>query len=90
MDIVVKHNLQDRRFEVMIGSDLAFLEYKFVPGGLNLIHTYVPKAHEGQGIASQLVKEAIKYADSKDLKFKSTCPYVRDYMMKKCLFSKMM
>jgi len=70
MDIVVKHNLQDRRFEVMIGSDLAFLEYKFVPGGLNLIHTYVPKAHEGQGIASQLVKEAINMPILKTLKLK--------------------
>ena len=49
---------------------------------LALIHTEVPEAPEGRGLASLLAKTALDYARSNDLTVVPICPFVRSYLEK--------
>ena len=56
---IVKNNKEKKRFETTINDQIAFLEY--IPAGQNIVlaHTEVPVELEGQGVGSQLVKQAL-------------------------------
>jgi len=49
---------------------------------LNLIHTYVPNALRGKGIASKIVKVALTYAEENNLKIIPSCSYVAAYIQR--------
>ena len=46
-------------------------------GEITIDHTEVDKKLRGEGIASDLVAEAVKFARAEGLKIKSTCPYAQ-------------
>ncbi len=56
------------------------VEYLVNDGTLNIIHTFVPPALEGQGIASKLVKCAYDYAVAEGLRPMATCSYARTWL----------
>ena len=47
---------------------------------MHMIHTEVPPALEGRGIAARLVQAALDYAQAEGLKVLPRCSYVRAYM----------
>jgi uncharacterized protein len=47
---------------------------------MRLVHTEVPPALTGRGIAAQLVRAALEYARVSGLKVQPACSYVRTYM----------
>jgi predicted GNAT family acetyltransferase len=52
----------------------------FVPAGpqtVDLNHTEVFPAFEGQGYGRQLVRAAVEFARSEGVKLKASCPYAR-------------
>lgn len=63
------------RFYTEIDGRIAEVEFTQHDGGLDIIHTRVPKALEGQGIAGELVKHTYNYAEKEGLKPLATCPY---------------
>lgn len=80
MDIV--HIKEERRFQTIVDGVRGYVEYKEYPGGLDLVHTIVPKAIGGRGIAAALVKHVLEYARTNELKVRPTCSYVRVYMQR--------
>jgi predicted GNAT family acetyltransferase len=80
LDVV--DNTADRRFEVRLGSDVAFAEYRLVEGGIILPHTEVPPAFEGKGVGSRLARYAMAYARERSLKIIPLCPFMAGYMQK--------
>ena len=53
------------RYEAHLGDELAgFLEYVVKHGRIALVHTEVLPVHEGQGVASALVRHALDDARS--------------------------
>lgn len=74
------HNEKDRRFEVHIEDNTAFVDYKLFKGGIAYIHTEVPKALGGKGIASFLAKGVLDYAKTNSLKVKPYCPFIKAYI----------
>jgi predicted GNAT family acetyltransferase len=78
----VVDNTAERRFEVKLGQDVAFAEYRLVEGGIILPHTEVPKAFEGKGVASRLARYAMDYARTRGLKIIPTCPFMAGYIQK--------
>ncbi|MGP8059009.1 MAG: GNAT family N-acetyltransferase [Acidimicrobiales bacterium] len=77
----VVDNPADHRVEAWSGDQLAgLLAYREVPGGLNLVHTEVKPAFEGEGIAGRLVAAALDQARSQGLRVIPTCPYVSRYL----------
>ncbi|MDO5288880.1 MAG: GNAT family N-acetyltransferase [Pseudomonadota bacterium] len=75
-------NEATRRFELHTGGHTAYLEFEPVPGGLAFTHTIVPRALEGQGIGSRLVRHALDWAVAGQHKVRPDCSFVRTYIQR--------
>jgi uncharacterized protein len=49
---------------------------------MRMVHTEVPQAQEGKGVAGTLVRAALAHAKAHDLKVAPQCSYVRSYMQR--------
>ena len=79
----VKLNTEKNRFELDVEGATAVIEFrKIEPNILDLIHTEVPEALSGKGIASKLVLGALNYIRSNNLKLIPSCSFVQSYMNK--------
>jgi uncharacterized protein len=76
----VTHNLADNRFEVDLGKNKAVLIYMIKAGLFVLLHTEVPPAFEGRGIAGKMAQAALEYAKNEGLKVRSYCSYTTRYI----------
>ena len=81
-DVEITDNTAEQRFEVRLGADVAFAEYRLKPGQLILPHTVVPPAFEGKGVASALARHAFAHAREKGLKVVPTCPFMAGWVKK--------
>jgi uncharacterized protein len=74
------NNEQRQQFQLTIGDETAFLEYRFHEGVIVLMHTEVPDRLAGRGIASALAAYAFDYAKAHHMKVKVYCPFVLSYL----------
>ena len=69
------------RYEAHVDGGLAgVLEYKVKNDRIALIHTEVPHAFEGHGIATAITRFALDDARRRGLRVLALCPYVRRYL----------
>lgn len=80
MDVQVVHNEAAERFEAVVEGQLAKANYRLDDGVMRMVHTEVPRALEGRGIAAALVQAAMAHARAHGLKVAPVCSYVRAYM----------
>lgn len=80
MEVTITHNPELHRFETTVQNDTAILEYRLYKGDIALMHTLVPPALEGQGIASQLAKFAFDYAKQHNMPVMVYCPFVAAFL----------
>lgn len=76
MDIEVIHNEPAQRFEAHVDGQLALAAYRLDGQVMAMVHTEVPSALEGRGIASRLVQAAFDHAQAQGLKIRPLCSYV--------------
>lgn len=78
--IEVKHNPEEKRFEVALGDKIAMVEYMM--GGPDIIftHTEVPPEFEGKGIAGKMAHVALEYAKAEGYKVRALCPFISAYI----------
>lgn len=76
----VIHNQPHNRFEVDLGREKAVLIYNIKAGLFILLHTEVPEAFEGRGIAGSMAKVALDYAKENGFKVRSYCSYTTRYL----------
>lgn len=69
-------------FMKLANNKKAFLAYRVISNVLELVETYTPPEFRGKGIASLMVKEAIKFAKENNLKIRPVCSYAIDYFRK--------
>jgi predicted GNAT family acetyltransferase len=63
------------------GEWVAEMSYtKARPDVIVIDHTEVDKSLRGQGIAQQMVREAVNFARANNLKIRARCPYVRNVL----------
>jgi uncharacterized protein len=68
-------------FEIRFPEGVAELVYRYDHNGrLVLIHTEVPAALSGRGIAGLLAKTALDFARAKHLTIVPVCPFVKTYL----------
>lgn len=73
----ILHDARLRKFYCVIDGQEAHLNYSDSgDGSLDFYHTYVPSALRGQGIATRIVKEAVKYATEQHSRVVPSCWYV--------------
>lgn len=70
------------RFEIERDGHLAYLEYTLAGKVLQLIHSEVPEAMRGQGVASELAHSALEWAREQGVKVDVICPSVAAYLEK--------
>ena len=79
-ELEVKNNAAEERYEVALDGQLAFLEYERTGDRVVLIHTEVPEALEGHGIASKIARAALEDARAQHLAVVPMCDYVRSFI----------
>lgn len=70
------------RFELERDRHIAYLEYTIAGDVLALLHSEVPQALRGSGIAATLAKTALDWAEEHHMKVDVVCPFVAEYLQK--------
>jgi uncharacterized protein len=76
----VRDDSDGERFLVESDGNIAQLVYRKEPGQLILVHTEVPEALAGRGIAGRLVQAAVASAASEQRTVVPWCPYARRWL----------
>jgi hypothetical protein len=77
---IVRDNPERHRFELDTDGHIAFSNYKRADGVLTILHTEVPKALEGHGVGSALIRGVLDIARSQGLKVVTICPFAKSYI----------
>jgi predicted GNAT family acetyltransferase len=80
--LVVRDNPDELRYELVDddGAVIGEIRYRREPGVVVLVHTEVDPAHEGRGLAADLVAAAFGDLRARGLKVVPLCPYVRAWL----------
>jgi uncharacterized protein len=78
----VRDNPDARRYELAVDGNTAFSQYRLSADTITFLHTEVPKALEGHGIGSRLVRGELEAARARGLKVIPKCPFVAAYIRK--------
>jgi predicted GNAT family acetyltransferase len=76
----VRDNKDRSRFELDVGSEVAFANYRLTPSAVIITHTETPRALRGRGIASELIKGALELIRRDGNKVIAGCGFVVDYL----------
>jgi uncharacterized protein len=72
-----------KRIEIERDGEVAFLGYETdADGFISLLHTFVPPALRGRGIANELAQKALEFAKAEHLKVEVICPVVFHFLSK--------
>lgn len=75
------HVPERQRFEIDLGGGaVAELDYRLRGDTVSMVHTGVPPAFQGQGIAAIITKHALDWARDNDYKVIPSCSFVRTYI----------
>lgn len=76
----VRDNRDRRRFELDLGDELAFANYRLTPSAVIITHTETPPALRGRGIGSELVRGALELIRADGRKVIAGCGFVATYL----------
>ncbi|MDH7974071.1 GNAT family N-acetyltransferase [Sphingomonas sp. AR_OL41] len=77
---IVRDNKAEQEFELVVDGHRALAAYQLEGDTIVFTHTVVPKAIEGRGVASTLIRAALDSARDQGLKVVPQCPFVAAYM----------
>lgn len=80
--LAIVNNEKEQQFQVWVGEEKAFLEYRLYKGDIALMHTEVPDSLAGKGIASALAEYALNHARDHKIPVMVYCPFVSSYLKK--------
>jgi predicted GNAT family acetyltransferase len=78
--IEVKNNEDEQRYEVKLDDQVAMLIYEREGNSIIFLHTEVPPALGGHGIANELAHTALEDARAHKLTVVPLCPFVASYL----------
>lgn len=76
----VRHNEEQKRFEIEIPNGPAMAAYERDGDVITFTHTVVPEEAEGKGMASAIVRNALDFARAEKLKVVPQCAFVSAYI----------
>ena len=68
------------RFELERGGQVATLQYTIAGHVLALLHSEIPEALRGGGVASTLARTALDWARANHMKIDVVCPFVAAFL----------
>lgn len=78
----VIHNKAKSQFIIVIDGKESLVDYFIDKKKMNLYHTYTHPDLRGKGLAAQVVKAALEYAEKNNLKVVDGCSYVQSFISK--------
>lgn len=82
-DVTVVNNAAESRFEAQVAEQMVGrIDYVTAANTIDLQHTVVEPGHEGEGIASTMVRAVLEriQTDKPHLKVIPSCPFVKSYI----------
>ena len=76
----VRDNRAEQEFELEVDGHRAIAAYQREGGRIVFTHTHVPKAIEGRGVASKLIRAALDAARDEGLTVVAQCPFVAAFI----------
>ena len=76
----IRHDPDARRFSVTVEGQVCELDYEFAAGIMTIVHTGVPQAVGGRGIAAALVRAAFEHAKRAGWRVIPACSYAAVYV----------
>jgi predicted GNAT family acetyltransferase len=80
MDSGFSDNLQEGRFELNLGGQVAFANYGRTDEGLAIFHVETPGALRGQGVAGRLMERVLEAARSEGRAVIPLCSYASSWL----------
>jgi hypothetical protein len=80
--LVVVNDEKARQFQLRVEGHLALIQYVYSNDSIVFVHTEVPPALEGRGLAGKLARAALEYAREHELSVVPRCPFVAAYIRK--------
>jgi predicted GNAT family acetyltransferase len=77
---VVRDNREASRFEIATEDGAAYLTYIRKPDSMVFVHTEVPTALRGRGLAHRLAASGLEAARRERLRVVAQCPFMRKYL----------
>jgi predicted GNAT family acetyltransferase len=79
--MTIHHNAANQEFTSGPATQQAELAYSLPAAGvIDFVHTFVPENQRGQGIADELAQAGLAYARQQQLKVRTSCPFMADYV----------
>ena len=78
----IRNNTALGRFELEVDGQLAVAYYRMTPGVITFVHTEVPQALSGRGVATKLIRGALEMVRAQGLEVVPQCPFVSAFMGK--------
>jgi predicted GNAT family acetyltransferase len=82
IDATMTLNEPEHRFELIVDGHMAYEVFERFAGGIAYLHTIVPKALEGRGVGSALVRQLMDCARREHLLVRPDCPFVKAWIDK--------
>ena len=80
MSANVRHNTDEKRFELDTSAGLAVADYRLFECVMTIYHTEVPVPLRGRGIGVRLVRGALEEARGLGVKVVPQCWFVREFI----------
>ena len=76
----VTHDRAAGRFEALVDGGRCVADYRLIGSVMHIVHTEVPAALQGRGLAAALVRQVLAQARALGWQVRPVCSYVRAYM----------
>ncbi|GMU43532.1 MAG: N-acetyltransferase [Xanthomonadales bacterium] len=81
----IQYQPERQRFVLVVDGQEALLEYRMLaPDVIDFVHTFVPAALRGRGLAAQLVAAGVAFARERGWRVIGSCGYVAAWLERKC------
>lgn len=80
-EVTVEHNPTQSRYDAHVeGQVVGFVQYRTSGNTIDLFHTEVEPAHEGEGVGTELVRGTLDLLRADHLTVVPSCPFVRSFI----------
>ncbi len=78
----IEHQADRGRFQAVVDGLTSVTEYRLEAGVMTIMHTEVPAALAGRGLASALTRAALDHARDAGWKVRPLCTYAQGYIQR--------
>lgn len=82
MSLQITHRPEAGRIEAQVENSLCYIDYRQADNVMHILHTIVPEAVGGRGVAGQLTEFAFALARQRDWKINPVCTYTQAYLQR--------